>query len=385
MKNSLSVIFLLGTMLIPGFNHLVYGQSINIEFRAYSPGLPDDSTIYITGSLPQLGNWDPSRVPMKNTGNHVWSLMLEVKNPISFEYKYTLGDWSKEGADALGNPLSNFVYQSTPDNMVNDTIPYWTKPGTRKITGQITGKVTYHRQVTGFGLEPRDLIVWLPPTYNESSLQRFPVLYMHDGQNIFDPSTSSFGPDWQIDETCDSMIRNKLMEPIIVVGIYNTGERMHEYTPNDTSARYMQLVTETIKPLIDKEYRTLSDREHTFVGGSSAGGIISFVLCWEYPQVFSKAICMSPAFKIGNIDYVKTVDAFTGAKKPLFFYIDNGGIDLEAALQPGIDNMLHALNLKGYQKDIDYYWQAFPEASHNEAAWAKRFPAAIQWIVNGKN
>jgi len=286
-----------------------------------------------------------------------------------------------EGANNDGTSLPNFKVKIQSDCVIKDTVTNWTKPGKRIVKGQITGTVTYHRQIEGFGLEPRDVIVWLPPGYENSEDKKYPVLYMQDGQNTFDPATSAFGVDWQIDETCDSLIRNQLMEPLIVVGIYCTPQRMHEYVPNDTAQRYMKLVTQTIKPLIDKTYRTLTNREHTFVGGSSAGGIISFMLCWEYPEVFSKAICMSPAFKIQRIDYVKTVEAYYGKKKDIYFYIDNGGLDLETYLQPGIDDMLNVLNAKGFKKDADYYWQSFPEATHNEAAWAKRFPTAIQWIT----
>ncbi|MFA6401871.1 MAG: alpha/beta hydrolase-fold protein [Salinivirgaceae bacterium] len=343
--------------------------------------MPDDSSVFITGNLPLLGNWNPGRVPMKNIGNHVWTYSMELDNTLSVEYKYTRGSWELEGADNDGLSLPNFSAKIHENCIITDTVANWTSPGKKIIKGQITGTVTYHHQMVGFDLEPRDVIVWLPPGYENSGNKKYPVLYMQDGQNIFDPATSAFGVDWQIDETCDSLIHHQLIEPLIIVGIYSTPQRMHEYIPNDTAQRYMKLVIQTIKPIIDSTYRTLTNREHTFVGGSSAGGIISFMLCWEYPEVFSKAICMSPAFKIERIDYVKTVETYNAKKKDLYFYIDNGGRDLETYLQPGIDEMLNALNTKGFKKDTEYYWQSFPEATHNEAAWAKRFPTAIQWIM----
>jgi predicted alpha/beta superfamily hydrolase len=168
------------------------------------------------------------------------------------------------------------------------------------------------------------------------------------------------------------------MQPAIVVGIYNTSDRSQEYTPGEKGTAYMHFVVNQVKPLIDQTYRTMPGREHTVGGGSSAGGIISFMLAWEYPQVFSKAICMSPAFKIEDIDYVKTVRAYEGKKKDLFFYIDNGGIELETRLQPGVDAMLTALREKGYREGDDYYWVKAPGARHSEAAWAKRLPLALK-------
>jgi enterochelin esterase-like enzyme len=206
---------------------------------------------------------------------------------------------------------------------------------------------------------------------------------MHDGQNIFDPKTSSFGNDWQIDETCDSLIRNNIIEPMIVVGIYNTRIRSAEYSPGKAGTIYMDLVVKTIKPLIDSIYRTISDNKHTYVGGSSSGGTISFMLAWHFPDLFSKALCFSPALKIGNFDLVKEVKEYTGEKKNIAWYFDNGGKGLEERLQPGIDEMMKALEEKGYIKEKDLFWIKVPEAEHNEAAWAKRMPEALKIIAKG--
>lgn len=257
--------------------------------------------------------------------------------------------------------------------------------GQQKIKGQITGNVEYIRQVKGSDIPPRDLVVWLPPDYEKNTRKHYPVLYMHDGQNIFDPLTSAFGNDWQIDETCDSMIKAGIIEPLIVVGIYNTKDRSSEYTPGIKGSAYMKFVIENVKPLIDRTYRTRSGRKYTFAAGSSAGGTITFMLAWNYPGIFSKAFCLSPAFKIQNIDVVKDVMEYSGRKKNVTFYIDDGGKGLETQLRPGIDEMMNALNKKGYVKDKDYYWVSAPEAEHNEAAWAKRMPHALKLLLGKKS
>ena len=348
-----------------------------LAFQVKSSGLADTTKVYITGGISQLGMWNPSSVEMQFMQNKTWSKTIEVDGVASIEYKFTLGSWDREAADANGNPLSNFVINVTGDTTIIHQIPFWKKGGSSRINhGQITGSVKYHKQIVGYGLQPRDVIVWLPPGYDKNKMQRYPVLYMHDGQNIVDPVTSSFGVDWQIDEASDSLIRNKMSKPFIVAGIYNTSDRTREYTPGDGGEAYMKLVVEKIKPLIDDNYRTKPDRKHTFVGGSSAGGLISFMLCWKYSSVFSGAICMSPAFKIMNIDFVKPVLESDG-KKNVFFYIDNGGVGLETQLQPGIDAMLDALNSKGYREGKDFVYVSDPGARHFEAAWAKRFPTAI--------
>ena len=361
---------------------------IRVTFILTAPDLPADTSVYITGSLEQLGNWNPGKVRMDPKGNHTWTKEISINRPLSIEYKYTLGSWEREAADANGAPLSNLVANVSKDTTIEDSVRFWTKGPRQRINhGQITGTVKYHRALKAAGLQDRDLVVWLPPDYEADNSRRYPVLYMHDGQNVFDPVTSSFGTDWSIDETADDLIKKKSIEPIIVVGIYNTSDRMREYTPGEKGTAYMNFLVKTVKPLIDSTYRTRPDRRNTMVGGSSAGGIISFMLVWEHPDLFSKAICMSPAFKSispGGWDYARVVQTSDGGKKDVFFYIDNGGVGLESQLQPGIDEMLGALKAKGYQEGRDFVFVHDPEAKHFEADWARRFPNALK-LVLGKS
>lgn len=361
--------------------------ALRVTFILNSPDLPDDTSVYITGSVEQLGMWNPAKVKMESKGGHTWIKEILINRPLSIEYKYTLGSWEREGANADGSPLSNFNTNVSQDKTVKDTVLFWTKgPRQRVVHGQITGTVKYHRALKGAGIQDRDLIVWLPPGYEADKSRRYPVIYMHDGQNIFDPVTSAFGVDWSIDETADDLIKKKVIEPVIVVGIYNTSDRMKEYTPGNKGTAYMEFVVKTVKPLIDSTYRTKPDRKNTIAGGSSAGGIISFMLVWEHPDVFAKAICMSPAFKTpvsmaAGWDYGKVVATSSDKKKAVFFYIDNGGVGLESQLQPGIDEMINALKSKGYKEGKDFVVVIDPTAKHSEADWAKRFPNAVQLML----
>ena len=361
---------------------------IRVTFVLTSPDLPDDTTVYITGGIDQLGMWNPGKIKMDSKGSHTWTKEIEVSRPISIEYKYTLGSWEREGANANGAPLQNLEAKITQSTTINDTILFWTKTGRHKVVvhGQITGTVKYHRGMKGAGLQDRDVIVWLPPDYETDKNTRYPVVYMHDGQNVFDPATSSFGVDWQIDETADALIKKKSIPPLIVVGIYNTSDRFKEYTPGEKGNAYVDFVVNTVKPFIDTSYRTKRDRQNTVVGGSSAGGIVSFMIVWEHPEIFSKAICMSPAFKSPssltmNFDYVKVVK---GSKKRdnVFFYVDNGGVGLESQLQPGIDEMIGALKEKGYKERKDFVYLVDSTARHFEADWAKRFPNALMLVLH---
>ena len=220
--------------------------------------------------------------------------------------------------------------------------------------GQITGTVRYHLKFEGEGLKPRDIVVWLPPSYFKIDNKRYPVLYMHDGQNVFDPATSSFGYDWRADEVADSLIKVGVMKEIIIVGIYNTSDRTSEYTHTQLGYTYMDFVVNKLKPFIDNEYRTLPNPENTGVCGSSAGGLISMMMVWNYPNVFANGACFSSAFKIQKLNYVDTVLNYSGKKKNIKLYIDNGGMGIDAKLLSGNDEMIAALNKKGYElgKDI---------------------------------
>ncbi|RLD37440.1 MAG: histidine kinase, partial [Bacteroidetes bacterium] len=280
-------------------------------------------------------------------------------------------------AGANGLPLQNFILKPKGDTLVKHDIYFWLDGQPRVVGGQISGNVEYLGQMHGDGILDRDVIVLLPNDYESNTEKQYPVLYMHDGQNLFDPTTSSFGVDWQIDETLDSLSKLGTVEIPIVVGIYNTNERTADYTIGKQSQDYMRFVVETVKPFIDKKYCTLTDAKNTAVGGSSYGGLISFKMAWEYPHIFSKAFCLSPAFKVQNIDYVQNVLDYKGERKNLTFYIDNGGIGLEEQLQPGIDDMLEALEVRGYKKDKDFFYITDKKARHFESDWAKRMPNAF--------
>ena len=361
-----------------------HSKSNKITFQLFSPDLTIGSSVFITGSIPELGNWNPSVIKMTSKGNHLWEKTIETKAAFGIEYKYTLGSWEKESVNANGLPLDNFIIKVKTDTIVKNDVYFWKDGTVKNIIGQITGTVKYHHQFKGDKLLDRTIIVWLPPNYDINKKVRFDVLYLHDGQNIFDPTTSSFGVDWRVDETIDSLITAKKIKPTIVVGIYNTKDRSSEYNPAVKGKEYMQFLVHQLKPFIDKNYRTNPHKKNTAVGGSSMGGIISFALVWEYPHIFSKAICMSPAFKISHVDYVKEVEKYSGKKKKIKIYIDNGGVGLEEQLQPGIDEMLSMLKSKGFGENKDFMWIQEKDAKHFEVAWAKRIPFALIWLLGNK-
>lgn len=246
----------------------------------------------------------------------------------------------------------------------------------KKEKTKIIGDVKYHRKFhSDFLNNKRDIIVWMPPSYKEDFRKRYPVLYMHDGQNIMDPKTSYAGMDWRVDETLTKLIKQNKIQEIIVVGIYNTKERLDEYSDTEIGQNYIKFITKELKPFIDSGYRTLTGKENTSVMGSSMGGLISFLIAWNHPEIFSKAGCLSSSFYYQDDKALKMVKDYSGPKKNIKIYIDHG----EDGLVRG-QKMFCSLTKKGYLigADIDYYYE--PGAEHNEKAWAERLERPLQFF-----
>lgn len=383
----LQIVFL--SVILLGFADAQDHSQIQVTFQMHSPVLSEQSRVFIAGNVAALGNWRPDVAQMKFTGQQTWSFELSVPRGKAIEYKYTLGDWAREGARTNGEPLANFKLTPTESITQTDRIEAWTDRKPRALKGQVTGELRYHRKIEAEGLRPRDIVVWLPPSYESDANRTYPVLYMHDGQNLVDPRTSAFGVDWQVDETITKLMETEQIPPIIVVGIFNTRDRSREYGEGEKGIRYRNFIVNKLKPFIDAEYRTKPDREQTLVGGSSAGGLCAFIMAWEHAETFSAALCMSPAFRFERpdgtvaIDYVRRVVASPRPQPSIRLYIDNGGRGVDVRLMPGVEAMVKELDAKGFVEGADLRVVIAPEDPHNESAWARRFPAAIQWLLDG--
>ncbi|MBI3195247.1 MAG: histidine kinase [Ignavibacteriae bacterium] len=333
------------------------------------PSTPQDAQLYIVGNNATIGDWDPGKVEMKRVNDSLWTHELTYPKGFFLELKITRGSWNNQAIYTQGEISPNI--QATLDNDTTMTLrPAIWSDESSEPGGSITGTVKYHRKLKGEGLEyERDVIVWLPPSYETDTTKRYPVLYMHDGQNIVDPKTSFIGYDWHVDEVAESLIKFNKMKEINVVGINNSPDRSPEYSQTKKGEAYQKFIVQILKPMIDNEYRTLTDRANTGVMGSSMGGLASFLLVWNYPEVFSMAGCLSPAFPEETI---AEAEQFNGPEKNIRLYIDNGGVGLEKELQIGCDLMLPVLRKKGFVDGKNLEWFLDKKAEHNERAWAAR-------------
>lgn len=243
----------------------------------------------------------------------------------------------------------------------------------------IVGDVVYHPQLISPQLKhPHDVIVWLPPSYTTLTEARFPVLYVHDGQNLMDPATAFGGQDWRLDETATELIEDGNMQEIIIVGIYNTPDRNMEYSGSRIGKKYASFIADELKPFIDSVYRTKADAANTAVMGSSLGGLISFLMAWWYPNTFSKAACLSGSFFWNHYKTVKMVRDYRGAKKPLRIYLDVGS--QETLLREGYEQMVKLLQKQHYGKGTDLKFFLDRGADHNEYHWGNRAWRGLKFL-----
>ncbi len=357
-----------------GFLAMSHAGQVSFTVQVTVDHLPEGDKVHIVGNVPSLGTWDPAGVPLNRSEDGVWSRSFDIDADLPVQFKITRGSWVTEALNADDTiPENNLLFVTQPTT-VSVHVAKW-KDEVFSQRGHVTGTVIYHRAVEGDGLMPRDIVVWFPPDYESNAERRYPVLYMHDGQNVFDPSTSAFGHEWQVDEEADRLIREGAIEPMIVVGMYNTPNRTAEYGDDrNLTEKYVRFVIDRVKPMIDQTYRTKPDAANTAVMGSSMGGLISFIMAWDHPDVFSKAGCLSPAFI--RSDVLDRVKAHEGEPKPIRIYMDNGTIELESVLQPGCDQMLDLLRARGYAHE----WFLDEGSEHNEQAWAARVEKPLRFL-----
>jgi predicted alpha/beta superfamily hydrolase len=235
--------------------------------------------------------------------------------------------------------------------------------------------------------DDRAVSVYLPVQYLEQKERRFPVLYLHDGQNLFDGRTSYIaGRTWQAHTTADRLTEQGEIEPLILVGIANTGlRRMAEYTPTrdfkmggGEGRSYGRLLMEELKPWIDRSYRTLPEAKSTGVGGSSLGGLISLYLGFANPGVFGKVAVMSPSLWWDHRSILNAI-SLQETKPELRIWLDMGTAEGTRHVRDA--DMLEKLLLKrGWQLGVDLAYEKVPGAVHDELAWSNRFGDVLRFL-----
>jgi predicted alpha/beta superfamily hydrolase len=395
---------------------------VRVQFVVITPDLTRDSPekIYLATSLDR---WRADGHALLRIAPGVYADTLELGLETRLEYKFTrTGAWGTVEKAADGGELPNRVLVVDPnaaEQVIVHAVARWadrapamdrkitlpvttTGPAPSQAAGKstATGDIRIHRDFESPQLKNRrTVIVWLPPGYDDAAAkdERYPVLYMHDGQNIFDAATS-FAGEWEVDETAARLIRAGRVPKLIIVGVYNNADRMSEYTPVRDAERgggrgdeYLAFLVDTVKPFIDRTYRTQSDRAHTAIAGSSLGGLISLYAAAKRPDVFGAAGVISPALMWGERGVLSYVREHPPQPRPRL-WIDIGTAEGRAdpndsSVSPWVADcraLVELLEKQGYRRGVDFAYEEITGGEHNERAWATRFERVLEFLMAGK-
>jgi len=265
--------------------------------------------------------------------------------------------------------------------------------------------------------DPRRVVVWLPPGYSRRG-QKYSVLYMHDGQNLFDKATAGYGMEWEIDEHLSRLIAEKKVRPTIVVGIWNTPKRLQEYVPSKAfnglppeyrakvralyggdplADGYLKFIVRELRPMIDRKFNVKTDRPNTAIMGSSMGALISLYAIDEYPQIFGAAGMMSTHWPlvinpdgkpVSQEDYDVVSATFERYLAPALpspsthrLYFDHGTETLDAIYKQYQDRVDTVVAKRGYRQGVNWLTRNYPGQKHNEISWASRVDVPLTFLL----
>lgn len=355
-----------------------------VEFVVRVPEItPPWQQIFLSGEGAQLGDWSAAAVRLDRRDDGTHFARLDVGPGFNGRFLVTLGRWRDVEGDGRGHEqASRTLHANHPP-----TVDVW-------VRGWGRGSIHYHHDFTSRILpHPRTISVWLPPGYDLEPQRRFPVLYMHDGQNLFDPETAFAGNPWYADEVAEREARAGRVEPLLIVGVANSVDRLREYGPRrpgqeqagDWSRDYGRYLVEEVKPFIDGVYRTRREADFTGIGGSSMGGLISLQLCKWYPDVFRRCAALSPSLWWDREYFLQDAPIDTRWLEQCRVWIDMGS--REGASEAGMRAMVgraarlaRQFERQGMREGNEFVFLEAEDGMHNEAAWGGRFDRVLRFL-----
>jgi predicted alpha/beta superfamily hydrolase len=261
-------------------------------------------------------------------------------------------------------------------------------------TPVISGNLRLHELSSRIFRNVRLVRVWVPPGYDAASATRYPVLYLNDGQNLFEPATAFAGVDWRVSQTAERLIIDGKIPPLIIVGIDNTGEsRVREYIPyrslemrlfGPQGKRYPEFLLREVMPLIEKYYRVAKGPEHTGLGGSSLGGLITLYTELAAPGVFGRLLIESPSLFVANRKILEECRSFRDWPQRIYLGIGTrevGNATKDERAVSDVRELERILRAGGLGEERLKVWIE-EGATHNEAAWGARFPGALEFLYS---
>ncbi|MEO6462126.1 MAG: alpha/beta hydrolase-fold protein, partial [Candidatus Eisenbacteria bacterium] len=377
----------------------VCAADVAVTFRVTLPAAtPAGARVWLSGDLPALGAWNGAGLALAPAPGGRHDGVLRVPAGTRFEFKATRGGWDTVEKGTAGEEIGNRTLTARRDTTIAITIAAWRDQvagggggATAARPTTLTGDVRRHAQFPSKFVKARDVWVWLPPGYGADTARRYPVLYFHDGNNVFDRATSFLGVEWAVDETAERLVKAATLPPFIAVAVANTGDRMAEYTPTadpqhggGRAAAYGRFLVEELKPFVDSTYRSDPRPAATGVVGSSLGAIVSLWLGLEHPQAFTRIGVVSPAAWFAGGDLERRASAATGAGLRVWIDIgtaEGSSVAGRRATVEGARAVRDALLARGYREGTNLHYEEVEGALHNEGAWAARVDRLLVFLL----
>lgn len=393
----------------------VFSEMTQVRFVVITPDAPSDQPDEIFCSLSTDG-WPAQGRTLKKIGPHIYTASGPMRAGMWVEYKFLREpNWETVEKGEQNLEIANrrlFIKSDVVEQVIMHRVQRWAdrprltntsiefnQPGEGSPLNQvctITGDVRLHHLFHSPQLQnARTIMVYLPPGYDDAPDERYPVLYMHDGNNLFDVRTSATGVEWGVDETAERLVVQGRIKKTIIVGICNTPQRTKEYAPfkddnygGGFGRAYLEFIAETLKPFIDHTYRTLPEREHTGLAGSSLGGLISLYGLFHFRETFGMAAAVSPAlWWAKRAIFADLVGAPT--PRPIRLWIDMG-TDEGDAVGPLVEYKKGPLDCKrltglllekGYEPEEDFHYEEIEGGRHHEFDWAARIDRVLTYLI----
>jgi len=355
-----------------------------IEVSQIPNDTPKDAKIYVVGDF---NTWNPKdeKYQLKKDSIGYWRVCFITDTP-TLGFKFTLGSWESVENNAKGQDISNRILDTSKQKTYQANIQSWNKAdySPQKSTASPQVKVLedsiYMTQLKRY----RTIRIYLPPDYTENK-RRYPVLYMHDGQNLFDIATA-YNQEWSVDEILDTAFIQNDKNAFIIIGIDNgERERINEYSPwinpeygGGQGKAYVHFLVKELKPFIDKKFRTQPQAKYTAIMGSSMGGLISFYAGMEYPQVFGKVGIFSPSFWFSDeiISFIKQKNLKKSKSLEWYFLVG----ERESEGMVGDCKKIYQTLLKGGIPQKKLKMVTKKDGKHQEWFWYREFKPALEWL-----
>lgn len=359
-----------------------------IRFRIVPPVDRPSDNAYVIGSIPALGDWSPAKALPLRWADPFFEGEFEAETGTHFEYKIIRGSWQTEAVDAFGHVPGNYFHEVWLDATLHHTVADWKD----RYHGRLTRERIHSRGLAGW----RDLLVWLPQSYGVEVNRRFPVIVLHDGDNVFNPLTSAVsGVDLAADEWVSLLASHGVLPESIVVGIChpegfseeNNSMRDFDLSPELGGAAYAHFVATDLVAHMDAHYRTLPSPDARVLGGTSLGALNSFYTALRHPGVFGNFLCLSTSFEdlsqslppdSAQLHALKVEPALPEGVR---MYFDYGTQGLDECYEPYHAELGSLLRQKGWKDGSQFTIRRVEGGSHNELSWRARLGEALRFVA----